>query len=271
MVHQFLVFLNKLFADFFPFYVKIKDVKVYYNSLDRFLACILWKAGLLEGYEMNLFITKLKEGDVVLDIGANMGVYSLLSSQRVGPNGKILAFEPDKDNFQCLAKSIEKNKFKNIIVYPFAVSNKEETIYFQKNAFNSGNHQIRKEKTADNQASIKAVCLDDFLKEEPKIDVIKIDIQGAEFFAFEGLKDIINRFPNIVIFAEYWADGLKKMGVKPGDYLDLLKSLDLNIFMIDGKNSKLIPLNYDDIINNKSYEKDYLNFVLTKGGNLNFV
>lgn len=264
MMYKFLIFLNRLFAVLFPFYVKIKGVKVYYNSLDRFVASLLWKLGLLEGYELNLFLSKLSKGDVVLDIGANMGVYSLLSSERVGSSGKIIAFEPDNENYECFKKSIRENKMDNIVLHPYAVSNKTETIYFEKNAFNSGNHQIRKEKTDQSQHSIEAVCLDEFLVDISRIDVIKIDIQGAEFFAFEGMKRLIERFPKVLIFAEYWVKGLKNMGVDPNNYLKLLESMDFFIYKIDAKHSCLIPMDYQEIKNNPIFDKDYLNFVLTK-------
>jgi FkbM family methyltransferase len=81
----------------------------------------------------------------MLDIGANMGVYSLTASNIIGDAGKIIAFEPDDDNFKVLKKNILKNEFKNIDPVPYAVSDKEETIFFETHSLNSGNHQIRKE------------------------------------------------------------------------------------------------------------------------------
>ena len=264
MINSILSYLNKLFAVIFPFSVKIKGVFVYYNSLDRMIATILWKFGFLEGYEMNLFLSFLKEGDVMLDVGANMGVYSLISSSKIGRNGKIIAFEPDSDNFKIIKKSIEVNRFNNISVFPFAVSDKEEQIFFEKNTFNSGNHHIRKKKTSVTQSSIDAIKLDDFLKKEEKIDIIKMDIQGAEFFAFHGMKEIIEKFPNILIFAEYWVYGLKKMGVNPKEYIDLLESYGFLIYRINSSQACLEKMDYDVIRNNVEYEKNYLNFVLSK-------
>ncbi len=264
MMIGFLIYLNKLFAKIFPFFINIKGVKVYFNSLDRMLATFLWKFGLLEGYEMNLFQSLLKEGDVMLDIGANMGVYSLISSPKIGKSGKVIAFEPDIDNYTIFKKSITANQFKNVMVYPYAVSNKNEKIYFEKNTFNSGNHQIRKEKTANFQTSIDAVMLDDFLRNEQKIDIIKIDIQGAEFFAFEGMKELIARFPKLIIFSEYWVKGLRDMGVNPHEYIDLLKSLNFNIYRINSKKSCIEKLDYEHIKTNPEFEQDYLNFILSK-------
>jgi FkbM family methyltransferase len=262
--------INKFFAVLFPFHVIIRGVKVYYNSMDRMVAAYLWKFGWLEGYEMSLFHSCLKPGQIMLDIGANMGVYSLTASNIIGDAGKIIAFEPDDDNFKVLKKNILKNEFKNIDPVPYAVSDKEETIFFETHSLNSGNHQIRKEKTEHGQTSIQAICLDNFLPENQKVDIIKIDIQGAEFYAFLGMKKLLSNNPNVIIFSEYWTTGLRNLGIEPSLYINLLKSFDFYIYKIDNKNRKLIKLSYDEIKNNPEYEKNYLNFILTKG-DLNFL
>jgi len=262
--------INKFFAKIFPFYISVNGVKVYYNSMDRMVAACLWKFGYLEGYELSLFHSCLKPGQMMLDIGANMGVYSLTASSVIGDLGKIIAFEPDEDNFKIFSKSVLKNNFKNIELVPFAVSDKEETIFFETHSLNSGNHQIRKEKTLKDQKSIEAICLDNFLPANQKIDIIKIDIQGAEYFAFKGMKQLIADNPHVIVFSEYWSKGLRNMGIDPSQYIKLLKSFEFNIYKIDTKKRKLEKLDYDEIKNNPEYEKDYLNFILTKG-DLNFL
>ena len=166
--------------------------------------------------------------------------------------------------------NILKNEFKNIDPVPYAVSDKEEPIFFKTHSLNSGNHLIRKEKTEHGQTSIQAICLDNFLPENQKVDIIKIDIQGAEFYAFLGMKKLLSNNPNVIIFSEYWVKGLRDMGVNPHDYIDLLKSLNFNIYRINSKKSCIEKLSYDEIKNNPEYEKNYLNFILTKR-DLNFL
>ena len=108
------------------------------------------------------------------------------------------------------------------------------------------------------------------MPENQKVDIIKIDIQGAEFYAFLGMKKLLSNNPNVIIFSEYWTTGLRNLGIEPSLYIDLLKSFDFYIYKIDAKNRKLIKLSYDEIKNNPEYEKNYLNFILTKG-DLNFL
>ena len=102
------------------------------------------------------------------------------------------------------------------------------------------------------------------MKDEKKIDIIKIYIQGAEYFAFNGMKEIVEKFPNLLIFAEYWVYGLKKMGVNPKDYINLLESYGFLIYKINSSKQRLEIMDYDVIRNNVEYEKNYLNFVLSK-------
>ncbi|MEP7266908.1 MAG: FkbM family methyltransferase [Saprospiraceae bacterium] len=256
--------INLLFAKIFPGYVTIRGSKVYYSSFDRFLAVFLWKFGWLEGFEMSFFHSFLKPGMILLDIGANMGVYSLTASIKVGSEGKIISFEPDKINLSSFTKSIQKNGFKNIVIHPFAVSDKSGEIFLSRDPYNSGNHQIRKVMSNASGISIQAIALDEFLKDEKKIDIIKIDIQGAEYFAFKGMKQIILDNPQLIIFAEFWQKGLKNMGVEPLKYLELLKSYGLVIYKIDKKNKKLKEISIGEIMNNSNYDQIFLNIILTR-------
>ena len=262
---RLLLTLNKSFARIFSFPVIIKGVKVYFNSADRFLAAMLWKTGRLEGFEMELFSRFVKPRITMLDIGANMGVYSLTSSNVIGDKGKIIAFEPDKDHVKTFTKSIKANGFENIKLYPFAVSDKNETLVFHADTFNSGNNQVAKENENNkNELHVQAVCLDDFLKDMPTVDLIKMDIQGAEYFAFIGMKTLLERNPDVVVFAEYWKKGLEKMNVNPADYINLLASFHFNFYKIDNDSRQVKQIHTSDILNNPEFDKTFLNLIFCR-------
>ena len=70
---------------------------------------------------------EVKEGNNVIDIGANIGYFTLLFAKLVGPNGKVFAFEPDPTNFSILKKNIEENNYDNVILSQKAISDKTET------------------------------------------------------------------------------------------------------------------------------------------------
>jgi len=93
-----------------PKIVNVLGHKMYLDDLDTLHLAI---NGIWEPLETNLIKNKIKEGDIVLNIGANIGYYTLLIARLVGSNGKVFAFEPDLNNFKILKKNIEINNYKN--------------------------------------------------------------------------------------------------------------------------------------------------------------
>ena len=129
----------------------------------------------------------LHQGDVFLDLGANIGCFSLLASRLVKSAGKVLAFEPNPQNQQLILSSILKNEITNIRLYPYAVSDSESVLRF---ATIGANGYIVTEQ-AINQSYhllVQSVILDDVLHDAPRIDCVKIDIEGHEPAAIRGMK-----------------------------------------------------------------------------------
>jgi FkbM family methyltransferase len=108
-------------------------------------------------------------------VGANIGYYTILLADKVGNNGKIYAFEPNKTSFEILNKNIRENKLKNVVAVNAAVGSKNGKIKLYKSEKNFGDHKLyRKDKKVN---EVKVIKLDDYLK-DIKIDLIKIDTQG---------------------------------------------------------------------------------------------
>ena len=95
-----------------------------------------------EPYETKLILKQTKKGDVVVDVGANIGYYTILLADKVGKNGKVYAFEPDKLNFEILVKNIKANNLKNVIAVNAAVGRKNETKVLYKSEENLGDHKL---------------------------------------------------------------------------------------------------------------------------------
>src|SRR5262249_14626196 len=87
--------------------VQVHGRTMYANSLDRIMALYMWKFSALESYETKLIRQLVKRGMIAVDVGANIGYYTLLLSDLVGPEGKVFAFEPDPGNHALLVKNIK--------------------------------------------------------------------------------------------------------------------------------------------------------------------
>jgi FkbM family methyltransferase len=163
-----------------------------------------WQLGLLlERYESEttrFFKRHLKEGMIVIDVGANFGYYTRLAAKRVGKTGHVYAFEADKENFEYLAQNTKK--FPNITSYNTAVTDHTGIVdffHFTGESASGVHSMLQAEGTERRQ--IEGISLDDFLVREniSQIDMLKIDVEGAEPQVFAGMRQLLTKKP-IVIF-----------------------------------------------------------------------
>lgn len=138
-----------------------------------------------------------KPGEVVLDIGANIGAHCLRFASLVHEEGRVYAFEPTEYAYGKLRKNIELNSFGNIKTYRVALSNQnlaEQKIDYR-SSWRSDGTQVQGTSVVD------FVRLDDWSKEArlSKIDIVKIDVDGNEFGVMDGGRETLNRYRPMVI------------------------------------------------------------------------
>jgi FkbM family methyltransferase len=161
----------------------------------------------------------IKNGDVVLDIGANIGFYTKILSDLVGSTGKVYAFEPDKTNFAHLKNNA--GKLKNVDFINKAVSDKTGKITLYKSELLNVDHKTYETESYTEKIEIDCVAADDVVKDK-KVDFIKIDIQGFEYFAFKGMQEIFNLNKNLKIITEFYPLGLHNAKINALDFFELL-------------------------------------------------
>lgn len=163
----------------------------------------------------------------VVDVGGNIGFYSILFSHLVGEHGVVHVFEPDAVNFKHLKENTKG--LKNVVINNYAIAERSGMIrLFRSDELNVDHHTYD---IGENRNYIEVSCitLDDYLHNNECVDFIKIDIQGYEYHALLGMKETIKRSHSIVIFSEFWPYGLRKAGVDPNEYLGLLKELGFEL------------------------------------------
>lgn len=245
-IKKIIGFINNNFRTIIPlFSISINNQTFSAHTLDRVIALVLVKFGMLEKSEMDLVKKTVKEGWTVVDIGANIGYYSLLLSKLVGRSGKVIAFEPDKTNVQTLKRNIRTNKIKNIIVESLAVSDHTGTATLYVSDSHSGDHRIYASSGEKRETQkIKTIRLDDYFKTAEKVNFIKIDVQGAEELVFKGMKRLLERNKKINILLEFWPEGLQETGSSPADFLKIIKQSGFQIAYADESSGKLIKTSF---------------------------
>ena len=160
----------------------------------------LWHApDLYEKEERALFCSAIKPGTVVLDVGANIGVFSLLAAKR---GAKVFAIEADPVNAQRFRNHLALNGFVgNVQVFEVAATHEPATLTLYRNPGNIGNSNLF---SGASPVSVKGVTIDSL--NLPPIDVCKMDTEGAELNALLGMPETIQRSPKMKLLIEYFAE-----------------------------------------------------------------
>lgn len=286
MRHPFLNFLKKSAAAVGGHGLgQIKPIRTVYNRLFHFLkpksvmvqghrmwlddqdTLELATQEIYEPFETALFKKEIKTGQTVLDIGANIGYYTLIAVKLVGPRGKVYAFEPDPDNFFLLKKNVESNGYANVILVNQAVSDKTKTAKLFLNKTNKGDHRLYDSRDKRPSISVQTVKLDDFFKKlDKKINFIKMDIQGSEAGALEGLKLLIRKNPSVKLITEFWPYGINRAGHSPLGYLRTLKKIGFKLWEISEKEKTILPTQPENILKRCTPQnRNYTNLFCKKG------
>lgn len=147
----------------------------------------------------------LRDGDVFVDLGANIGYFSMLASSILKTGGKVIAFEPNPTNVQLIYQSIRSCNASNVFVYPYAASDCNGIVRFVTVGSNGGivTPHSRKQKYS---FLVQSVVVDEFLKFESRIDLIKLDIEAHEPAAMRGMTRLIGKHqPKIITEFHPWA------------------------------------------------------------------
>ncbi len=231
-----------------PNYIMTGGFKLYLDKSDNTVSEKLLADKIWEEYESKLFKENINSGDIIIDIGAHIGYYTLIASTQAGKNGKVYAFEPDPRNFELLKKNVSINRCDNVILINKAVTTKGGNIKLYLNKQNTGDH--RTYDSQDNRESIfiESVSLDDYFKNIKKINLIKIDIQGAELKALKGALNLISKNKNLKLFTEFWPMGLKLNQSSAKEYLKLLAKYSFKLLQISEETNKLTPVNSKQLL-----------------------
>ncbi|MFP4445128.1 MAG: FkbM family methyltransferase [Desulfosudaceae bacterium] len=203
--------------------------------------------GIWEAYETSLFLKYLRPGGVFLDIGANIGYYTVLGAKAVGEQGRVIAYEPDRANFVLLEKNLRLNGITNATAFAAAVSDYNGRAALYLSPDNRGDHRLYASGDARRRLMAEVVDGGEHLRTlTGRVDFIKIDTQGSEFYVLKGLQALIraNR-KHLVMVVEFWPFGLRLAGASADELLDLLAALEMAIYIIDHLGRAMVPMNCD--------------------------
>jgi len=190
---------------------------------------------------------RLRKGDTFVDIGANIGYYSILASKICGPSGMVLSFEPDPNHFNSLVRNCRYNNCQNIVFEQKGLGRETKSGRLYLNPVNTSDHStypIDDRKSID----IKITSVDEYLESKmiTKVDFIKLDVQGSEPSVFQGMLKTIDSNPDVTIITEFSPKWLKRSKNCPNDYLKILEELGFEPYLVKER-SNLVKISYNSI------------------------
>lgn len=207
-----------------PERVELDEFRIWVRRADPQVGLSIARDGCYEPHLTRQLRALLEPGAVFVDVGANIGFFTLLAAARVGPAGRVHAFEAREDNLALLRRSLDENGFTNVDVHRCAVSDRPGDLAF----FASGTWYSNGRIVGDDEAGserlprVPALPLDQALADAPRVDVIKMDIEGAEARALAGMRGLLRRH-RPVLLTEFSPDLLRvSSGVEPAAYLTAL-------------------------------------------------
>jgi FkbM family methyltransferase len=223
---------------------------------------VLSKA-IMDGFEeneLNFLHKYIKEDDIFMDIGANIGLFSVTASEKI-TSGQIFAFEPSPKTFERLVGNINLNNSQgNILPQNIALSDKPDSLdfYLSLDGFDAWNgFTLPQVGSYFQRIKVKTITLDQFFTENKlnKINLIKIDVEGWEYPVLKGSTEIIKKFsPDFLI--EFTEENARTSGFQCIMIFDLLLDLDYQWYEID------LDLSYNQATRKEYFE--YCNLLATK-------
>lgn len=235
--------------------------KMLVDTRDAAIAPWLVLDGLWEPHVTSWLQTTLRPGHVFVDVGANVGYFTLLGASLVGPGGRVVAVEAHPTLAGTLQRNVVINGYYGFVTTHHKAAWSETTeLEFHIRANFAGNSSVGTidaaglERLGDTEeaVSVEAVVLDELLADLPRVDVMKIDVEGAEVHAFQGLTRILEANPGIVIMFEWARAQIESVGDAPEDLVDLVEGLGFRLRLLETgetiDRAALLQLPYGNVV-----------------------
>jgi FkbM family methyltransferase len=208
--------------------ITTKEFPLFVNADGGGLHRILLEQGVYEPDTMALMKTLVKPGMSVIDIGSNIGYFSVLCGRLIGSSGRMICVEPAPENVDLLTRNIALNGLADrTTIVPLCMGDAETTVTLHRDKTNQGNHSIAAGNIVSERDSVDVRCttLDSLLATYamPRVDLIKMDVQGSELRVLKGAAKTLAAHPEAKIIIEFWPFGLRNAGAEPEEVLKILR------------------------------------------------
>ena len=206
------------------------DIRLH-PSGDRWISDPLRQGNVLEPYVLAVLRDLVRPGDTMLDVGGNIGWFTVIGSRLVGPQGRVVAVEPERGNAALVRDNIARNGCGNAELFEIAAGAVEATARLYRSPDNSGDHQMAVASDRAAWVDVTVRPLDAVVS--TKVDVVKMDTQGSEVLALRGMRGMLAANPAMRMVLEFWPHGLAQCGCTTAEFMALLAGHPRVIWLMD--------------------------------------
>ncbi|MGD0465834.1 MAG: FkbM family methyltransferase [Gammaproteobacteria bacterium] len=244
--HNFdIIRIKYLYSNFDDTHVKTRlfnGMPIIVNKVDKIVCKSIRETGVWDPVETKAILPLFKPRQTVVEVGANYGYYTLLIAEKIGKSGKLISYEANPDVYKYLIKSVAMNHFRPpmVTVKNLAVADHKDTAVLVYGFDNIGGGFISniKDEKANCQNGNGFIChrvattsLDEDLG-NIKIDILRMDAEGSEYFILKGAKKILSNSPNAIIIMEWGQMHFQRVKININDFIELLKEQKYFIYNI---------------------------------------
>ena len=242
--------------------VETKIGPVYVHAADEIMTPYIASQRQWEPAEMEFMRSRVRAGHTVLDVGANIGWFSLFGAALVGPRGRVIAVEPERRNLSLLRANLWRNGCVQVSVLPIAAGSRRGFIGLQRNELNRGDHQVGLEREPVHDL-VPMARLDELLA-GVRLDFVKVDTQGFDHEVIAGLSGCLAA-GEPTILSEFWPAGLARRDVDALAVAEGYRAMGLSIELLDDAGA-VAPASPSEIVQAAlSHPDGYRNVVLRRG------
>ncbi len=229
-----------------PISVQVANVR--FRLLPKGATAVDFWSGLrFESRELEFILAVLEPGMTFFDIGANAGLFSLAAAKKMG-QGKVYAFEPCQWTYQLLEQNLRLNGVNNVAAVRTALGDCVGEAVLQlnvagKDGLNTLGRPTHPDSQVVGQEKVPITTLDIFVEAKaiPRVDAMKVDVEGAELLLFRGAKNLLGRKDAPLILYEGYGFNTRGFGYHPVETMWLLSDCGYSLFVLDSETGSVAP------------------------------
>ena len=211
--------------------IEIDGIRLHPLANDRYVSASMYAHGAYQPELRDFIRATLRPGDVFVDGGAHIGYFTCVAAQLVGTAGRVVAFEPAPETFSVLSQNVALNGLaEQCVLYNAALGREHAYAALELNSENPGDNWVRVEDIPQSK-QVEVMSLSSIVAEldiaKPRL--IKLDIQGMEPAALEGMQELIAEPCDLSLIVEYDPNALERAEVLPSRLVEMLLDLSFSI------------------------------------------